>query len=127
VNDFDHWLSIKAGLKDGFDRICGDTFCGGDYGNLQALSFRCSVSSKLGNVHACVWVFAGSYETVTASTGNVVVNAKTWSCKVPVGAGVTVAQLMDALDPAKGTTQPIDRTIPGTTATAYQALLGCLP
>ena len=27
--DFERWFAVRSALKDGFDRICGDTFCGG--------------------------------------------------------------------------------------------------
>jgi hypothetical protein len=122
--DSGRFYALRDALKDGFDRICGDTFCGGDMSNLQALQLTCSVSPSLGKVNQCVWIFAGSFAQVTASTGTVRVSAKTFTCKLPVNG--TVKQLMDTLL-APGTTSAIDRPLPGGTTTAYDALGGCLP
>jgi hypothetical protein len=120
------WLATKQALKDSFDWICGDTFCGSDYGqNLDPISLRCSVNGANGVLKNCAWVFSGSYETITASTGTIKVTAKTWSCHVPVS-GMKLEDFIATLT-ATSTTQPIQRPLPGTTATAYDALLGCLP
>src|SRR5207244_8745111 len=51
------WYDLGSKLKQEFGAVCGDTFCAGDYANLTPLTFSCSVSSKLGNVHDCVWTF----------------------------------------------------------------------
>src|SRR4051812_34683592 len=51
----DAWSATIAHLESDFDNICGDTFCGGDYANLTSLGLTCAVSSKVGQVHDCVW------------------------------------------------------------------------
>src|SRR4051812_29011417 len=56
----DAWSKMIAHIEDEFYGVCGDTFCGGDYSNLTSLGLTCAVSSKVGQVHECVWTFAGS-------------------------------------------------------------------
>jgi hypothetical protein len=120
--DQNRWFELKRRLKEGFDDVCGDTFCEGDFTNLESLSFRCSVSTRTGQLKSCLWLFAGSYETVTASTGNVRPVARFFPCRVAVPA--TPVGLMDALlDPAES---PLQRPLPGTSATLYDTLIGCL-
>ena len=42
------------------------TFCGGDYANLEPLRLRCSINTTTAVLKNCTYVFAGSYETITA-------------------------------------------------------------
>src|SRR5688572_10458519 len=39
------WYGITMQLRRQFDEICGDTFCEGDYSNLQPLRFQCAVDA----------------------------------------------------------------------------------
>lgn len=119
----DQWLAARSALKAGFDDVCGDTFCEGDYTNIQALRFVCSVTRSTGNLKSCAWLFGGSYADVAPKTGAVTVNAKSWRCNVPVRG--TASQLSSVLT-APGEVAPIRRPLPGGTATAYDALLNCL-
>ena len=59
--------ATQAALIHGFDNVCGDTFCGSDYGDLQALDLACSITKSTGNVKSCVWIFGGSFATVAPS------------------------------------------------------------
>jgi hypothetical protein len=119
----DRYFAMTRALKQGFDDVCGDTFCEGDYSNLESLGFRCSVTSKAGKIKSCVWTFAGSYELVDAKTGKINVSAKTFTCAIP--ATGSTRSLLDALS-GPGTTPAIRRTLPGSTLSAYDALVGCL-
>jgi hypothetical protein len=120
----DRYFAMTRALKAGFDDVCGDTFCEGDYSNLESLGFRCAVTSKTGKIKSCLWTFAGSYELVDAKTGKINVSARTFTCAIPaVG---TTKSLLDALA-GDGPTPAIRRTLPGSTRTAYDALVGCLP
>jgi hypothetical protein len=116
------WAKAKAALKLGFDHVCGDTFCGGDYGNMQSLAFVCSVTKSTGNVKECAWVFEGSY-AMPSKTGAEVVNVKSWRCEVPVKG--TVSQLVSVVN-SNTSDDVLRRALPGGTATAYDALLNCL-
>ena len=115
------WRSAHAALVAGFDRICGDTFCGGDYSDLRSLDFVCAVTKSTGNVKGCEWVFGGSYMLAGPSLD---VTSNTYRCPVTVKG--TLSQLITTLTKDE-TTQAIDRPLPGTTASAYDALLDCLP
>jgi hypothetical protein len=120
----DRWYAARAALKDGFDRVCGDTFCSGDFGDLQDMNFTCAITKSTGNVKSCMWTFGGSWHLVAAEGGAQQITAKTFAC--PVLMKGTLSKLLDVLL-APGTDQPINRPLPGMTTTAYEALLGCLP
>jgi hypothetical protein len=117
------WEKAKAALKFGFDQVCGDTFCGGDYGNMQSLAFVCSVTRSSGNIKECAWLFTGSYALPT-KTGAMPVSEKSWRCEVPVKG--TVSQLMSVINATNVTDDVLHRALPGGSATAYDALLNCL-
>ena len=118
----DTWIAATAALRAGFDDVCGDTFCGGDYSNLQALRFECAVNAKTGALKTCAWNFAGSYDTVGAK-GALTVNAKAFSC--PVAVTGTASKLAGVLT-APGSVAAINRPLPGGTKSAYDALTSCL-
>ncbi|MBS2025777.1 MAG: hypothetical protein JST92_25535 [Deltaproteobacteria bacterium] len=118
------YFDMRDALTSGFNQICGDTFCGSDYSNMQALSFRCSVEVKTGNIGQCFWIFAGSYEDIAKTTGGVTVHQMFKKCAMPVkGSAKTLITTLTAA----GTTNAIRRVLPGSTQTAYDALGGCLP
>ncbi|NVB81760.1 MAG: hypothetical protein HOV81_25420 [Kofleriaceae bacterium] len=120
----DRWYAAKQALKDGFDRVCGDTFCSGDFGDLQAMDFTCAITKSTGNVKSCMWTFGGSWHLVQTQGGAQQITASTFKC--PVMMHGTLSQLLDVLT-APGTDQPINRPLPGMTTSAYEALLDCLP
>lgn len=117
------WADAKTALAAGFDRVCGDTFCSGDFTDLQSLTFACAITRSTGNVKGCAWTFGGSW-TLVAKAGGLALTSQTFTC--PVAMHGTIAQLITTLT-ATGTEDAIRRPLPGTTATAYDALLGCLP
>ncbi|HUS30673.1 MAG TPA: hypothetical protein VMZ53_19320 [Kofleriaceae bacterium] len=120
----ERWAAGKAALKDGFDRVCGDTFCSGDFGDLQAMDFTCAITKSTGNVKSCMWTFGGSWHLVAEHGGAQQITQSTFKC--PVLMKGTLSKFLDVLL-APGTDQPINRPLPGMTTSAYEALLGCLP
>ena len=120
------WWDTRAALVAGFDRVCGDTFCSGDFGNLQAMDLVCAVTKSTGNVRGCSWVFGGSY-TMIARTGTMDVTSRSFSC--PIAMHGTLSQLITTITaPTQpGAEEPINRPLPGVTTSAYESLLGCLP
>jgi hypothetical protein len=118
------WASMLTALDGTFDDVCGDTFCGSDYGDLEPLSFRCSAEESTGQIGSCLWVFGGSFAQVTPSTGNVKVTTKPFAC--PVAVTGTVEELVSTLT-APGSVAAIQRPLPGMTTSAYDAIGGCLP
>ncbi|HEY8091655.1 MAG TPA: hypothetical protein VIF09_27505 [Polyangiaceae bacterium] len=118
------WFAMTGALAQSFDRVCGDTFCEGDYANLSSFGFTCSIGTKSKKIRECRWVFDGSHSSVVAKTGAVTVNEKAWVCAVPVKG--TAQDLMNVLG-AAGAVEPVQRTLPGETTSVYDALVKCLP
>lgn len=119
---WDRFRRVETALVRDFDRVCGDTFCEGEYGNLQPQRFRCSVHAASGIVQACVWTFAGSTARVDQARGEVVVDSRSWACDIPLSSRTPLSQLLAALEGP----DPIDTPLPGTNATVYEALTECL-
>jgi len=118
------YAQARTALDSAFNYICGDTYCGSDYGDLQSLDFACSITKSSGNVKTCAWAFGGSFAGA-GSDGSVVETSKTFVCTVPVKG--TLSQLLDSvLAPGTGD-DAIQRPLPGETTSAYDDLGGCLP
>ncbi len=64
----DYRLAL-ANLKASFDRVCGDTFCEGDFSNLTSMDITCSLNTKTEKLQACAWTFAGVNAEVDTATG----------------------------------------------------------
>ena len=119
--DRTRYFELRDKLRLGFDQVCGDTFCEGDYSDIYGLSLRCSVDPKTGKLGACSWPFAGASSSVAASTGNVTSRRETWSCAIPVKG--TLDGLLDSLGKAA---DPLHAPLPGTDKSIYDALADCL-
>ena len=117
------WDAAVTALHGGFDTICGDTFCGSDYSDVQALDLGCAITKSTGNVKSCVWSFGGSYTTIHKN-GSLALVSKTWSC--PIAVHGTLSQMLGVLtrttDPQPN---PIQRALPGGTS-AYDSIAGCV-
>jgi len=114
---------MERALVRGFDAICGDTFCEGDFSNLRALQLRCAVQRTSGAVTACVWSFAGSYAYVdTEGEAAPVVEARTWACRLPIVPGTPLPVLLSTLSGRDA----LDTPLPGSRQTPYEALTDCL-
>jgi hypothetical protein len=123
--DVDAFFNAGDALRAGFDNVCGDTFCEGDYGNLEALRLACSVRGTTGTLRSCKWLFAGSYNDVDSKSGAITVHAKTYQCALPVRG--TANQLSSALNaPSVNGDDAIHRVLPGSTKSAYDVLVNCL-
>ncbi|HEY4122024.1 MAG TPA: hypothetical protein VGM56_29355 [Byssovorax sp.] len=114
------WQNGQAALKLGFDNICGDTYCDGDFGDIQSMDFNCSVTKSTGKVKSCDWLFAGSYSTV-GSKGSVDDVTKEWTC--PVTMNGTISQLITTMTTGS---DPIQSPLPGVTTSAYDQIGGCV-
>lgn len=118
----ERFLALETRLVRGFDEVCGDTFCEGEYHNLQSLRFRCSVNAADGGVEECVWTFTGSTAQVDGSSGRIIVDARSWACPVPLAARTPLPILLQALEQD----DPLHVRLPGTTTNLYEGLTGCL-
>lgn len=122
--DLERWIALRADLQRGFEDVCGDTFCGGDYSNLTTVALDCS-ATKGGTVNQCTWVIAGSIEHVDGATGAIGVDARNFVC--PIAVHTKAAKLFDALrlGPTGQVADPLRATIPGTGASFYDGLAAC--
>ncbi|MFK2900303.1 hypothetical protein ISP15_08150 [Dyella jejuensis] len=118
----DGWRETTYWLKQNFDDVCLDTFCEGEYPNLEALSYRCSVDAGTGYVTECIWVFAASREEISPADGKVVVEPRIWQCPSPI-ASMTRAQDLAA---ALANDNPLRSPLPHSDTTLYDSLLDCL-
>jgi hypothetical protein len=116
--DTNAWLDLRRALAQGFDDVCGDTFCEGDYSNLESLEFNCSVSSKIGKVRECAWTFAASDDRVVATTGEVAATVPFFICRVTPHA--KAGELLTAL-----AADPLHTVLPGLEKSLYDSLSDC--
>jgi hypothetical protein len=120
--DIDAWYTMVYNLKQSFDYICGDTFCEGEYTNIESLRYRCSVDGLTGRIGSCVWVFAASNEEVSPWTGRIIVDVRAWRCRSPIVRGTTIHDLLSAL----AGPSPLYATLPETDQSLYDGLVNCL-
>lgn len=120
--DINAWYNAVIHLKQNFDDICGDTFCEGEYSNIESLDYRCSVEQNTGIIGRCVWVFAASNEDISASDGRILVDSQNWKCRSPLAGDTHAADLIKALD----VPQPIYAVLPKTSVSIYDGLTDCL-
>ncbi|RPE81075.1 hypothetical protein [Vulcaniibacterium tengchongense] len=118
----DAWYGGRVRLQRDFDAICGDTFCEGDYSNIQPLRFVCSVHQASGRLGGCVWTFAASDEAVDPRTGAIAVRPQVWRCPVPLAPRTTAEALLAVL----AAESPLYAPLPGTDRSIYDGLIDCL-
>lgn len=120
---YEAWLNLRNRLYRDFDEICGDTFCEGEFSNIQSLRFNCSVDARTGRIGMCAWVFAASNEEIEPSTGRIRVSQRGfWRCRVPLAAGTTLRQFVDALNVER----PLYAALPRSAGTVMDGLVDCL-
>lgn len=117
------WLDIQYRLKRDFDAVCADTFCSGEYTNIEALRYRCSVNRSTGVIGECIWTFAASDESIDPGTGKVVVQPRIWQCRAPLAPSIRAEELIQALG---NTSQPLSKPLPHSNETLQYALIDCL-
>lgn len=120
--DLERWYAITDRLRQNFDQICGDSFCEGDYDNIQSLRYVCSAKRSDASIGECRWSFAASDESIDAARGEVKSRIVSWQCRSPLAAATQVGELLTALSGA----QPLHAKLPHTQATLYDGLLACL-
>ncbi len=114
--------AMERALVRGFDDICGDTFCEGEFSNLRALQLRCAVTVADAQVRQCLWSFAGSQAWVDGQSPLPAVDARTWTCSLPIAAGTPLSSLLVLLSGPNA----LDMPLPGTGTSTYGALTECL-
>lgn len=120
--EIDAWYQMLHGLREDFDQICGDTFCEGDYSNIQALRLVCSLQRSNRVIRQCVWTFAASHEEINPDNGRISVEPKVWRCKLPLAPKTTLSALLGAVSQQR----PLYAKLPGTQVSIYDGLTECL-
>lgn len=120
--DIEAWYTLLANLDRNFDDICGDTFCEGDWSNIQPLRLRCSVETSTGVLGRCVWIFAASDEALDPATGRYSVTTKNWRCRAPIAPLTTLREFLDAL----AGDAPLYAPLPHSGRSIYDGLADCL-
>lgn len=115
------FYDLERRLARGFDDVCGDTFCEGEYSNIQHLRYRCSVRLADAVMGQCIWTFAGSNQEVDQASGKVVVDARIWQCKSPIVPGTTLGEFYRAL----AGRDAIDAPLPHSRTSLYDGLTDC--
>lgn len=119
---YEAWLMLRHQLSRNFDAICGDTFCEGDFSNIQSLRYVCSVHRVSGRIGSCAWSFAASEESVARRSGRISAQTPAWLCLSPLVPGTTIEGLLDALQGD----EPLHAALPGSSRTLYDGLIDCL-
>ncbi len=120
---YEAWLDLRNRLHRRFDDICGDTFCEGEFSNIQSLRFNCSVHQTSGRIGMCAWVFAASNEEIDPATGRIRVSQRGfWRCRMPLAPDTRIERLVDALQVER----PLYAPLPRTTRTIIDGLIECL-
>lgn len=120
--NWDRFFALEGRLQHGFDAICGDTFCEGEYSDIRALRLRCSVDAVRGTVHECLWAFAASDLEVSRNDGTVVARQPTWLCRLPLEPSTPV----EAFHTALAARNPLHDPLPGTSWSTYDGLTECI-
>lgn len=123
LSNADPWVDVTYYLKQNFDYICGDTICEGEYPNIEALGFACSVDKTTGLMGECSWAFTASKEHIRPADGKVIADIHTWHCKAPLAPMTRADDLVKALQGSR----PMWAKLPNTNATIWDGLVdGCL-
>ena len=120
--DYEAWFTLRRQLQRNFDDICGDTFCEGEYTNIQSMRYLCSVQRLTGRIGQCAWSFAASEESVDGLRGTISAEAPAWLCVSPLVPGTRIEDLLGALQGD----EPLYAALPGSTRTLYDGLVDCL-
>lgn len=116
------YQDLRRRLQSNFDNVCGDTYCEGEFSDIQALRFRCAVAVATGTVSHCGWAFAASDLDVDPASGEIQGRQPVWLCRLPVPAGIPVERFFAAM----AGDRPLFRVLPGATSTFHEALGECL-
>ncbi|MDB4945062.1 MAG: hypothetical protein JWP97_4596 [Labilithrix sp.] len=119
--DYDRWIAVRSSLAHGFDNICGDTICSGDYSNLTTVRIACASTTTSKKLKDCAWVLGGNIDYVDGRTGKITGDARVWTC--PITTGSTAKTMLDVL--SKAGDNALQTPLPGTSKSFYDGLVDC--
>ncbi|MET7142859.1 hypothetical protein M3S04_14625 [Xanthomonas sp. PPL139] len=116
------FADLEQRLAHDFDRLCGDTFCEGDYSDYRPLRYRCSVRQRDGVIGECIWSFGASEASIDPDSGQVVVDARLWHCRTPLQPQTRLHALYTALSGER----PLFAPLPRSERSINDGLIDCL-
>ncbi|MBX7114914.1 MAG: hypothetical protein K1X64_11360 [Myxococcaceae bacterium] len=119
--ELEKWLEVKRALLEGFDNICGDTLCGGDFSNLSTVRLQCSATTAAKKMKDCTWVLGGSIGYVNGTTGQIGGESRAFTCKIPIKG--TAKTLLNTLIAAGN--RALNTPLPQTNQSFYDGLVAC--
>ena len=117
----EQWIAARSALATGFDQICGDTICSGDFSNLTTVRIACSSTKATQKLKACTWVLGGSIDRVDSRTGKIITDARVFTCNIPVAS--SAKSMLDTLRAAGA--GALQAPLPGTGQSFYDGLVSC--
>lgn len=120
--NWDRFYALQDRLFADFDEICPDTYCEGEYSNLIALQFRCSVHAASGTLQGCVLVVGGGNLEVDPADGALLSDNRTWACAAPLAAQTPV----DLFHAALAGSRPLLAPLPGSGLSLHETVSDCL-
>jgi len=118
----DRFAAAEAKLVAGFDSVCADTFCEGDFSNLRPMDLRCSVDSTKSTLKQCVWTFAGSSSSVNRKTGAVATTARLFKCKFMLAKNTPIEAFYEVMNGD----DPLNAKLPMSRHSVYDSVSNCL-
>lgn len=113
----DQWIGMWGSLASDFASECANGLCKGR--DIRHLRFVCSVRDTTNTLRSCKWLFADASMNVDAKTGALGITSTPYRCTIPAtGKANDLSALLTQSD-------PIDRTLPGQTTSARDALVKC--
>ncbi|MBC7397119.1 MAG: hypothetical protein H7333_06715 [Bdellovibrionales bacterium] len=126
-----NYKSALNRLKAGFDEVCGDTFCEGDFSNLSSIDLTCSLSVANETLTDCAWTFVGVASEVNSENGSVdTSNQMLKTCHLDV-AKVTLEEFTASINQKKRTQDASQKNalqviFKGKTSSLYDQIARCL-
>ena len=118
VNKYDKMRDV---LDNEFNRICGDTFCEGEYGNIVSIDLICSVVPTTGQIKTCLWTLGGTTQAVNENTGKV---EKGHLFECSFSPKMTIQKMVNTITNIDYDLE--DSILPGMKESLYDMLTGCL-
>jgi hypothetical protein len=120
-DDFLRFLDVRRALAERFEAVCGDSFCEGEYADVEPLALRCSVDPRTNEFGGCAWAFAGASAAIDPAGGRVLLDRATFACRLPIKGPVDAV-----LSALAGAEDPLDAPLPGAKVSINHALIDCL-
>lgn len=117
---------LERELLEEFRELCPEFFCLGPFDNYSPLRLNCAVETASDTVSHCSFYVAASSHTVHPLTGELSSTRSSWSCELPVPAGLPVQVWFDHLELRPGRSGRLFNPWPGQQSSLMELLQECL-